>query len=103
MAGSDRYATSAAIAQRFFPAATAVGLATGIGFPDALSAGPELGAKNAPLLLVAPTSPLSGAYATYVYSVAPLLTAGEVFGGVAAVADNVVVEMQDALFAGGAV
>jgi hypothetical protein len=46
---------------------------------------------------------LSGAYVTYVYAVGHGVTAGQVYGGTVAIHDDVVVEMQNALFAAGAV
>jgi putative cell wall-binding protein len=50
--GSDRYATSAAIAAHAFPSgASKVFLATGLNFPDALAGVPAAGLANAPLLL----------------------------------------------------
>lgn len=62
VAGADRFATSAAIAARFFKAKTAKAfVATGAGFPDALSAAAAGARLGAPVLLVngtasAPTS-----------------------------------------------
>ncbi len=51
-AGSDRFATAAAISALTFPGtAGAVYLATGAGFPDALAAAPVAGPDGAPLLL----------------------------------------------------
>ncbi len=100
--GADRYATSAAIAQKFFSSPAAIGLATGTDFPDALGAGPALAAMRAPLLLVSPKLPLTGAYAPYLYASASSIAAGSVFGGTAAVADDVVTQLDDALFAAGA-
>ncbi|WP_438854595.1 cell wall-binding repeat-containing protein [Agromyces sp. M3QZ16-3] len=53
VAGPDRYATAAAVADRFFePTTPSVVLASGRAFPDALSAGPVAGAAGSPLLLV---------------------------------------------------
>lgn len=52
LSGSDRYATSRAIAAYAFPSASAVYLATGRNFPDALSAGAAGGSKAAPVLLI---------------------------------------------------
>jgi putative cell wall-binding protein len=53
VAGADRYATSAAIAAKFFPSSSAgVFVATGLGFPDALSAASAAAGKGAPVLLV---------------------------------------------------
>jgi len=50
--GNDRYGTAAAVAQRFFPHPTEVGVAIGSDFPDSLVAAPFLGASGQPLLLV---------------------------------------------------
>lgn len=60
--GADRYATSAAIAARFFPNATAAFTATGSQFQDALSAAGAAGSMRAPLLLVngAASAPSAG-------------------------------------------
>lgn len=53
VSGADRYATVAAVADRFFDATTqSVVLATGLNFPDALGAGAVAGALDSPLLLV---------------------------------------------------
>jgi putative cell wall-binding protein len=50
--GADRFATSAAVSQKGFPAtASTVYIASGLDFPDALSAAAAAGAVNASLLL----------------------------------------------------
>lgn len=55
LSGSDRYATSVAIAQQAYPSgAPIVFLATGSGFADALSAAPAAAAHGGPLLLTDP-------------------------------------------------
>jgi hypothetical protein len=100
--GADRYGTSAAIATTFFGSAKSLGIATALNFPDALAAGPDLGTKGAPLLLVPPSSPLNGAYAPYVYADGPNVTTGEVFGGTSAVGDDIVLELQQVLGVAGA-
>ena len=56
VAGTDRYATAAAITERYFPASASAWLATGAGYPDALAAAPVAGRAHAPLLLTAATS-----------------------------------------------
>ena len=59
LAGADRYATSAAVAQRSVAAGLGTGapwLATGRGFADALAAGPGAAATGGVLLLVDPVS-----------------------------------------------
>ncbi len=57
LAGSDRYATSAAIsAASFAPGVSTAYIATGSNFPDALSGASVAGHVGGPVLLVAPTS-----------------------------------------------
>ena len=59
IAGVDRYATSAAISAQGYaglPPAPVTYIATGTGFPDALSGAPLAAKKGVPLLLVRPTS-----------------------------------------------
>ncbi|OGO52304.1 MAG: hypothetical protein A2V84_14325 [Chloroflexi bacterium RBG_16_70_13] len=56
-AGNDRYATAAAIsAASFNPGVSAVYVATGVNFPDALAGAAAAAAENAPTLLVTRTS-----------------------------------------------
>lgn len=52
LAGVDRYATAVAVSSRFFTRPPSAYLATGLDFPDALSAVPAAGRAGAPLLLV---------------------------------------------------
>ncbi|HEX7105178.1 MAG TPA: cell wall-binding repeat-containing protein, partial [Acidothermaceae bacterium] len=52
LVGADRYATSAAVAQKFFNAPLSVGLASGMNFPDALSGGAVTANHGGPILLV---------------------------------------------------
>lgn len=55
LSGSDRYATAAQVAERFWRSQTrVVYLATGRNFPDALAGVPAAGLDGAPLLLVEP-------------------------------------------------
>jgi putative cell wall-binding protein len=58
IAGSDRFATSAAIASKYAvpTVENAVFVASGMNFPDALSAAPVAGALGSPLVLVKPDS-----------------------------------------------
>jgi len=53
--GSDRYATAALIAKKFFPNATELFLATGLNYADALTAAAVAGSRGAPVLLINPT------------------------------------------------
>ncbi len=53
ISGSDRYATSKAIADRFFPGGSkSVIITSGMDFPDGLSGGPIAIAKSSPIILV---------------------------------------------------
>jgi putative cell wall-binding protein len=64
LAGSDRYATAAAVSKwHFTDGASTVYVATGLNYLDALVAGPRAAAENAPLLLVTSTT-VPGATAT---------------------------------------
>ena len=52
--GGDRFATSALVADKFFPGATVVGIATGADFPDALAGGAFMGVEGGPVLMSDP-------------------------------------------------
>jgi putative cell wall-binding protein len=82
LVGSTRYGTAVAVAQRFFPGAKAVGVASGVNFPDALAAAPMLGAAGEPLLLTDPSGPPTELKA---YLASAGITQVHVFGGPAAV------------------
>ena len=96
--GQDLYDTSAAVAARFFPGATAFGAATGTNFPDALSGGVFMGAPGTvgPMLLVEPSGALPVAIADYLADTAASIGAGYLFGGTLAVGDDVLLELAEA-------
>jgi putative cell wall-binding protein len=85
LAGATRYDTSAAVAEAFFPAATAASLADGDNFPDALAGGPLAGESGQPMLLVNATGPIAEPIAAYLFTHAGQLAAVRAFGGSAAV------------------
>lgn len=89
LVGDDRYNTAAGIADMFFPAAPVVGAATGTTFPDALAAGPDLAAKGAPLLLVAPTGPVPEGTTAVMLALSASVKSAVLFGGTASVSDAV--------------
>ena len=66
--GADRFATSVLVAQTFFPAPKAIGLASGIAFPDALSGGAVAGAAHGPIVLVPATGLLPDSVVGYLTS-----------------------------------
>ncbi len=91
--GADLYGTSAAVAAKFFPTATAFAVATGLKFPDALSGGVMEGASAGPMLLVPENGALPSAIISYLQSQSTTLTSGVIFGGGAAVSDAIVGEL----------
>ena len=54
--GADRYQTAVMAAQRFFTNPTAVGIASGVAFPDGLTGGAHIGKLGGPLLLTDPNA-----------------------------------------------
>ncbi len=96
LAGTDRQDTTAIVAETFFAAPTGVGLAAGGDFPDALVAVPLLGRTGRPLLLVGSGSLAPRAQA-YLRDRSAGISRVDVFGGTAAVSDEVVREVQRAL------
>jgi putative cell wall-binding protein len=90
--GADRYATAAAAAVKFFGAATTAGVATGVGFPDALTGGAQLALAGAPLLLSTPTS-VPASTIGYLSSNRSVLTNVRVYGGAAVLSDAVISQL----------
>lgn len=86
IAGPDRYATAAAVMTRFFDDPTAISLASGTAFPDALSGARHAAAGGRPLLLTAPTG-LPAASDTALRAARPDRI--DVYGGSGAVAADV--------------
>jgi hypothetical protein len=88
--GQDLFETSAAVAARFFPAASRFALASGVDFPDALTGGPFVATSDppGPMLLVSPSMPVPTSVLRYIQS---RLDGAEgwVFGGPLAVSDAV--------------
>lgn len=89
ISGTDRYETAAQVAQTFFHIPAVVGVATGINFPDALAAGPDVASKDAPLLLVSPAGALPPGTTGQLLDYAQTLRGALVFGGTTSVADSV--------------
>jgi len=76
--------TSAAVAAKFFPAPTAVGVATSASFPDALPGGAQVAHLGGPLLLNAP-GPIDIQLASYLTAHAPTITLARIYGGTSGV------------------
>jgi putative cell wall-binding protein len=84
--GSDRYATSAAVATNLFSAPTVAGLATGLDYPDALSGGTFMSFARGPLVLVQPDA-VPATVASYLKTNGSTLVGGFLFGGTTAVSE----------------
>ncbi len=98
--GQDLFATSAAVASRFFAGANVFGVATAASFPDALGGGVFMatGGRTGPLLLVNPSAPLPSEILPYLASLASG-TPGDMFGGPLAVGNDVASALQSAVAA----
>lgn len=83
--GADRYATAAAVAQRFGTPGSPLVVASGEGFADALSASPLASAQRGMLVLTAPTE-LPAATRTLMESWRP--SAVQVVGGTGVIPDD---------------
>jgi Protein of unknown function (DUF4232)/ell wall binding domain 2 (CWB2) len=92
--GSDRYASAVDVAATFWAAPKAfIGFASGATFPDALSGGANIGSHGGPLLLVPPTGPLPSSVGSYLGALPATTTTGLLYGGLAAVGDDVNAEI----------
>jgi putative cell wall-binding protein len=99
VAGADRYATAAAVAEAFFAKGKPIGLASGERFPDALAGGRRMGALGGPLVL---TPPNQLAVPDAIGALNP--PRALVFGGTGAVSDQAITELRSAVVdAGGPV
>lgn len=91
ISGADRFQVSAAISQRGFPAGAPVAyVASGTGFPDALSAAPAAAAKGGPVLLTMP-----GALPDVIRAELVRLHPGKIVlvGGPAVISDDVLAQL----------
>ena len=87
--GADRFATAVLVAQAFFPSPKAVGLASGVAFPDALAGGAVAGAAQGPIVLVPASGALPASVVGYLSTAAGSATAAWLFGGTTAIAPQV--------------
>jgi len=83
--GSDRFATSVLVAQAFFPKPAAIGLASGLAFPDALSGGSVAAMNHGPVVLVPSSGTLPSSVASYLGTAEASATVAWLFGGTSSV------------------
>lgn len=84
ISGGDRFGTAQALAAYAFPAATGAYFASGLNFPDALSAASAAGTSGRPMILITGYGAADAGTAAYV--AAAKITSATVVGGVNAVA-----------------
>src|SRR5438552_5613452 len=91
VSGSDRYDTARRVAAGFFNGPTAVAIASGANFPDALAGGAHVARRGGPLLLTPPTNPpgLSSFTAAYLRDNRLAIAELFVYGGPVAVSAGV--------------
>jgi hypothetical protein len=97
--GTDRYDTSAQLAQALFGTPSVVGLASGTTFADALAGGVDVAGRGGPVLLVPPTSTPPAPIASYLAANKSTIILVDVFGGPAAISDAMVSAVQAQLAA----
>jgi putative cell wall-binding protein len=96
LVGTDRYATAAAVATKFFTSPTTIGLASGVTFADALAGGALLAHKGGPLLLSDPLV-LPTPTSAYLTANKATVTSSFIFGGSTAISSAVQTEADVAL------
>jgi hypothetical protein len=89
--GVNREATAVAVAEEFFDAPTAVGLAVSTKFPDALTGGVHIARRGGPILLT-PSAPLAEVVAGYLCTNHESLNDTTLYGGEAVIAPATQVE-----------
>ncbi len=97
LVGADRYDTSVVVAGQLFAAPSAVALAGGEEFPDALAGGPVAGLNGAPLILVPPVGPLPSSVQAYLNKASNSVLSALLFGGTVAVSTPVAKMIAQAL------
>ena len=91
VAGPDRFATAVRLAEALFDAPATAGVARGDAFPDALAGGAHVGARGGPMLLT-PSTALDEGVAAHLCEGA--VDEVVVYGGAAAVAEEVVADLE---------
>jgi len=97
LVGADRFATSVVVAEQLFAAPSAVSVAGGDEFPDALAGGPVAGLNGAPIILVPPTGPLPPTVQAYLNRASSSVLSAMLFGGTVAVSTPVAKAIAQAL------
>jgi putative cell wall-binding protein len=88
LVGGDRYATAIVVADQLFTSPSTIGVASGVGFADALAGGAMLAHTSGPLVLTDPNT-LPGPASSYLTANAASLATVSIFGGTSAVSANV--------------
>jgi len=96
LVGADRYATAVALASALFTEPANVGVASGTGYPDALTGGAFQGHAKGPILLSDPAA-LPASTSTYLKSSNATIVTTTLFGGTAALSTDVATAIGTAL------
>ncbi|MCA1841978.1 MAG: cell wall-binding repeat-containing protein, partial [Actinobacteria bacterium] len=96
LSGTDRFATSRLVAERFFVNPGKVGVASGVNFPDALAGGAHAAKLGAPLVLSLPGG-LPPTIRDYLVANRASLAGGVLYGGEVALSDAVRAGVESAI------
>jgi hypothetical protein len=96
LVGADRFETAELVALVHFGAATGVGVATGLNFPDALAGGAFLATRNLPLVLTL-SSGLPAPTDEYVNCFSGSVNTAYAFGGTGVISDTVIFQVGTAI------
>jgi putative cell wall-binding protein len=91
LAGTDRYATAAAVVHRFSPGTPVAYVASGLDFPDALAGAAAAGAQGSPVLLTSPRSLPTATQQALTYLKPAKIV---VLGGTTSVSDSVLAALR---------
>ena len=92
--GADRYETAVLAARRFFTSPSAVGVASGSSFADALAGGAHAALGGVPLLLLPSTGALPVSVSIYLRELQATSPTAFVYGGTAAIDAAVVTALR---------
>ena len=88
--GTDRYDTSAKVADRFFATPASFAFASGLAFPDALAGGAHVASKGGPMMLVNAAAPIPSSGWVFLADHKDSIAKGWAYGGSSAVGTAVI-------------
>ena len=94
--GPNRYATGILVAQAFFGTSGAIGFASGVNFPDALSGGEHIALHGGPLILVDPNA-VDPTVRAYLNAIGGTIADAFAYGGPSAIPSTMITALSNAL------